>query len=83
MKLDPGGFIGVHCDNKKSDVWATNISINNPKGCEMHFWTKNFAYAGKVPWKDNISYNIRIGDYHCVFNNSDQVRYHMIVHGED
>ena len=83
MKLDPGGFIGVHCDNKKSDVWATNISINNPEGCEMHFWTKNFDYAGKVPWKDNVSYNIRIGDYHCVFNNSSQVRYHMIVHGKD
>jgi len=82
MKLAPGGMIGLHYDNPNSDTWATNMAINNPEECEMHFWNKNWQYLGQVPWKAGDTNKIRIGYYHIVINKSNKARYHMITHGE-
>ena len=83
MKLEPGGYISIHDDDPKKyrNQWAHNIAINNPDGCEMHFWNETFQYAGIVPWKPNDSYLIRIHWKHMVRNLSNENRYHIIVHG--
>ena len=81
MKLAPGGYIGIHNDNPNEDTWALNMAINNPNGCEMHFWTKKYEYLGQVPWTPQSSYKIRIGLNHMVRNMSKEIRYHMIIHG--
>ena len=82
MKLDSGGMVGLHNDNPEPNTWATNMAINNPEGCEMHFWNKNWQYLGQVPWKAGDTNRIRIGYYHVVINKSNEARYHMITHGE-
>ena len=82
MKLAPGGMVGLHNDNPEPNTWATNMAINNPEGCEMHFWNKNWQYLGQVPWKSGDTNRIRIGYYHVVINKSNKARYHMITHGE-
>jgi hypothetical protein len=81
MKLKPGGLIGIHYDNENHNAVATNIAINNPDNCEMHFINRKFQYLGKVPWKAGDVYKIRIGLYHYVINMSKEDRYHLIVHG--
>ena len=82
MKLAPGGMVGLHSDNPNPDTWATNMAINNPEECEMHFWDKNWQYLGQVPWMPGDTNRIRIGYYHVVINKSNKARYHMITHGE-
>ena len=85
MRLAPGGYISMHDDdpNNYKKVWALNLAINNPKDCEMHFWNDDYQYAGMVPWAPGKAFKIRIHWKHMVMNNSNEVRYHMIVHGED
>jgi len=82
MRLAPWGMVGVHNDNEQNDnVWADNMAINNPPLCEMHFWDRDYRYLGQVPWADGKAIKIRIGMNHCVINRSNQVRYHLIMHG--
>lgn len=81
MKLEPGGIIGLHNDNNNSSAVATNMAINNPKSCEMHFLNRKYQYLGLVPWKDGDVYKIQIGLNHYVVNKSNENRYHIIVHG--
>lgn len=83
MKLDPQGIVGLHNDNHENpDSWATNLAINNPDKCEMHFWNRKWEYMGMVPWGPGKTFQIKIGDNHCVINKSTEARYHFIIHGE-
>lgn len=77
MRLAPGGYITPHNDGNTFTLSAVNISLNNPENCNMVV-----GGVGVVPFEDsgtvmafNTSYN------HCVWNRSDEARYHMIVHG--
>jgi len=79
MRLAPGGYITPHNDGDgvHFEIAAINISLNNPDECKMVM-----ENIGTVPFKDsgtvmafNNAYN------HCVWNRSDEPRYHMIVHG--
>lgn len=77
MRLEPGGYITPHHDSQSFELGAVNISLNNPPGCNMVL-----ENIGVVPFKDsgtvmafNTSYE------HSVWNQSNTVRYHMIVHG--
>ena len=83
MKLAPNGYINIHDDdpNKYRTQWALNIAVNNPEGCEMHFWNNSMIYQGQVPWTPGRAYEIRIHWNHMVRNLSDTTRYHIIVHG--
>ena len=83
MKLAPGGYINIHDDdpNKHRTQWALNIAVNNPDGCEMHFWDNDMIYKGQVPWKPGQAFRIRVHWNHMVRNFSDTTRYHIIVHG--
>jgi hypothetical protein len=77
MRLAPGGYIMPHSDNKFERAFSPlNIAINNPVDCNFIF--KN---GGIVPFKPGTGMILDVGREHCVINRSDQVRYHIIVHG--
>lgn len=77
MLLEPGGYIIPHSDNRTSNLGAaTNISLNNPVGCRM------VTELGVVPFKPQGGAVLFNNHYHhVVFNDSDQDRFHIIVHG--
>ena len=77
MKLAPGGYIGVHRDGTSYMLGAVNISLNNPEGCEMVL-----ENIGIVPFENTGSVMAFNNSYqHIVWNQSNEPRYHMIVHG--
>lgn len=76
MRLAPGGYIMPHSDGKGRIFSPLNIAINNPEGCQFIFKEK-----GKVPFEAGYGMVLDVGREHMVINFSDQVRYHVIVHG--
>lgn len=76
MRLEPKGYIMPHADGPGRIFSPLNIAINNPQGCDFIF--KN---AGIVPFKAGTGMVLDIAREHSVINNSDQARYHIIVHG--
>lgn len=76
MKLAAGGFIMPHTDGPGRIFGPLNIAINNPKGCEFYF--RNW---GQVPFKQGSGNFLDIANEHIVWNNSNEDRYHFIVHG--
>lgn len=77
MRLSPGGYIMPHSDSDGRIFGPLNIAINNPEGCNFYFeeW-------GKVPFEQGRGFFLDIGYVHAVYNNSDEPRYHFIVHGD-
>ena len=76
MLVEPGGYINPHVDHNRPHIGAINISLNNPDGCKL------VTEKGTVPFKDSGSIMcFNAGYKHCVINNSDYDRYHIIVHG--
>ena len=53
-----------------------HIAINNPNGC--NFVMKEY---GLVPHQKGRGIFLDVGNEHCIYNNSDDYRYHIIVHG--
>jgi len=77
MRLAPGGYIMPHSDGKGGKGFgALNIAINNPEGCNFYFQS-----WGKVPFKPGTGFFLNIENVHAVYNNSNEPRYHFIVHG--
>jgi hypothetical protein len=77
MRLAPNGYIMPHSDNKYQRAFSPlNIAINNPDGCHFVFKDK-----GIVPFVAGTGMVLDVGREHIVVNNSDQARYHIIVHG--
>ena len=76
MRLAPGGYIMPHSDGEGRIFGPLNIAINNPEGCNFYF--KDW---GKVPFKQGTGFFLDIGNIHAVYNDSDEPRYHFIVHG--
>lgn len=76
MLLESQGMIGVHSDTGKGnwELQSYNIALTNPDNCL-------FAQeqAGTIPWQVSDIRAIDVGREHCVYNNSDQDRLHMIV----
>jgi hypothetical protein len=75
MLLEPGGYITVHSDSDKPELTAINISITQPVDC--HFLME---HHGIVPFNPGMAYWLDISNRHVVFNNSNQPRWHLIVH---
>ena len=77
MLLEPGGYITPHSDNPESFLGgAVNISLNNPEGCRL------VTTLGEVPFRDSGSAFLFNNHYqHAVYNDSEQDRFHIIVHG--
>lgn len=77
MRLAPGGYVMPHTDNKYQRAFGPlNIAINNPVGC--HFVFKD---RGIVPFKAGSGLVLDVGREHIVINQSNEARYHVIVHG--
>jgi hypothetical protein len=87
MKLDPGGYIGVHNDvptespfknladlKPLENTVTVNVAITQPKDCK--FVIEN---CGTVPWNEGSIFMINNTKNHCVVNNSDKPRIHVIA----
>ncbi len=77
MRLSPGGYIMPHVDGPSRVFGPFNFALSNPQGCEFIF--ENY---GLVPFQIGRGFMLDIGNRHCVYNGSNQYRYHVIVHGE-
>lgn len=76
MKLLPGGYINCHSDlSKPGKLNPVNIAINNPDGnvFVMEKW-------GTIPFSAGKAIMLNVSNLHAVQNNSDEPRYHMILH---
>lgn len=75
MLLEPGGYIYPHHDQTDFSFYPINIALNNPKGC-------NLAMEGKgiLPFQPGKAFIMNLAYTHCVFNNSNEPRIHMIIH---
>ena len=77
MKVKPGGYILPHTDGSEYRLNAVNIGIWNPKGCKLVVKDQ-----GTVPFNHTGSINLFANNFeHAVYNDSDEDRYHMIIHG--
>ena len=76
MKLRAGGYIMPHVDGPGRVFGPLNIAINNPQGCGFYF--KDW---GRVPFVQGRGIMLDIGNEHVVLNDSNEDRYHFIVHG--
>lgn len=76
MKLSAGGYIMPHVDGPGRQFGPLNIAINNPKGCDFYFhkW-------GRLPFEQGKGFILDVGNEHIVWNQSNEHRYHFIVHG--
>ena len=80
MKLCAGGYIHPHQDVEditEARLGPINIALNNPDECK--FYMKDIGY---LPFKQGRVIKLNLYNQHCVMNNSDQDRYHLIVHGK-
>lgn len=77
MLLESQGYIAPHRDHEQSYLaTAVNISLNNPDGCKL------VTETGTLPFRNEGSMFLFNNHYHhCVYNNSNEDRYHIIVHG--
>jgi hypothetical protein len=75
MLLEPGGYITIHRDGDIPGLTAINIAITQPIGCNFVMEKK-----GTVPFQPGLALWLDISNNHTVFNNSNQERWHIIVH---
>jgi len=76
MRLAPQGFIMPHTDGNTRMFGPFNIAINNPDNC--NFVMKKY---GLVPHQKGRGIFLDVGNEHCIYNDSNDHRYHIIVHG--
>lgn len=80
MKLRPGGYIDLHQDVFDLDearLGPINIALNNPEDCK--FYMEDIGY---LPFQQGSVIMLNLYNKHCVYNNSNDDRYHLIVHGK-
>lgn len=77
MLLEPGGFITPHTDMFENKLSPINIALNHPEGCKM----KMRGHKGFVPFKAGKAILLDVGNEHAYINDSEEDRYHIIVHG--
>lgn len=75
MALEPGGFIALHRDREDPGLGPINIAITQPQDCRFVM-----DRYGTVPFSPGQAFWLDISLMHTIFNDSDQIRYHIIVH---
>lgn len=78
MLLEAGGKIEPHRDTEHSILGAVNVALTNPADCVWH-WSDDTT----VMFEPGDAYAMNISYEHSVINNSDEDRYHLIVHHYD
>jgi hypothetical protein len=76
MRLKPGGYIMPHVDGPGRMFGPVNIALTQPIGCRFVF-----KDVGTVPFAVGKGFMLDIGIEHCIVNESNEDRYHIIVHG--
>jgi len=77
MLLEPGGYITPHTDTFENKLSPINMALNHPKECKM----KMKGHDGFVPFKPGTAMLLDVGNEHAYINESNEDRYHIIVHG--
>lgn len=78
MLLKAGGRINFHKDMDYSVLAAVNVALNNPKNCKWHWRDgESLEFSAGDAYAMNLSYE------HSIVNDSDQDRYHLIIHNYD
>lgn len=75
MLLEPGGYITLHSDSDRSKLSPINIAITQPSECKFIM-----EKQGVVPFSPGAAFWLNVSNRHAVFNDSDQPRWHIIVH---
>jgi hypothetical protein len=76
MRLAPGGYVMPHTDGTGRVFGPFNFALTQPIGCKFVF--EGF---GTVPFAQGRGCMLDLGVRHAVYNDSDQYRYHAIIHG--
>jgi hypothetical protein len=76
MLLEPGGYVLPHTDATERRLFACNIGLNNPTGCEFVM-----EGVGLVPFRPGTVNLLSLERRHIVWNRSTEPRIHMIVNG--
>ena len=77
MRIAPGGYIWPHMDGGFDHLGPINIAINNPDNCNFYM-----EGVGILPFKQGTAISLNVGSkMHAVVNNSNENRYHIILHG--
>jgi len=77
MCLSPKSFINLHRDQTESKLGPINVAVNNPDKCK--FYLQNH---GVLDFKPGVAFQLDLSNFHCVVNDSNVPRYHIIIHGE-
>ena len=77
MHLDPGGYILPHHDREEKRLNEINVAIRHPEGCIF-----KFPERGIIPFVDGKAFMIDISNTHTVYNDSNEMRLHIILHTE-
>jgi|GEM_PF-391769 len=86
MLLEPGARIRVHKDSGEDVCVAVNISLNMPKGCvfkaDVNEDGSDNPYSVSLPFSNEGSVILfNNAKYHYVYNDSEEDRIHIILHG--
>ena len=78
MYLEPGGYINFHRDREegRNSLGPLNIALNMPENCH---WI--FEDWGFVPFEHGTAFAVDVSNKHGVWNQSDETRVHIIIHG--
>lgn len=78
MLLEAGGYIDEHVDSRVPLLENTNVSLSNPEKC---MW--NWGDGESMFMTPGKTYVVNIHYPHSVTNNSNEDRYHLIIHRLD
>jgi hypothetical protein len=76
MLLEAGGFIAEHTDTDQSRLFAYNVALNQPEECVF-----TMTEHGPIPFNKGDTFLLDVSNSHHVYNNSNEDRYHIIIHG--
>jgi hypothetical protein len=78
MLLEAGGSIDFHRDTTHSILAAINVALSNHPNC---YWL--WKNGERMSFKPGDAYAMNLSYEHSVVNDSDEDRYHLIIHQYD
>lgn len=78
MMLQPGGSVPFHVDYTQSKLASINMALSHHEKC--HFYYRIGNDTKEVPFKPGTAFALNLSYEHSVVNESDEDRYHIIVH---